>query len=140
MSVIAAMWSQSIPCRKPNQNAATSRPNPKALPEKLASSPITSGRTVRHRGRAPGAQPGDGEMREVRFEPPVPAAELLERLRLRHRQGVLGAASAACQMDVLALGSMVVFGAGFEVGVGEDAQLLQEVEGPVDRRRIDSRE
>src|SRR5438093_10705947 len=44
MSVIAAMWSQSIPWRKPNRNAEIRTPIPKASPDAASTCPLPAAR------------------------------------------------------------------------------------------------
>src|SRR6266540_6798611 len=165
MSVIAAMWSQSMPWRKPNQNAATRRPSRNPAGEKAPKRDIvaaiqpdsrndlqlrptaTSGgswgrglaRPPDLRPLAPGAEPGDGEVGQVRPEAVVAHDQLLEASGFVHRERVLGPAPRACQVDVLAVGSPVVLRAGFQVGMGEHPEVLEDPQGPVDRGGVHAR-
>src|SRR2546430_9351713 len=86
------------------------------------------------------AQPRDGEVREIRAEPVMPGDQLSEAFRLSHREGILGPAPEARQVDVLAVGLPVVFGPGLEVGVRQDAEALQHVERAIDRGGVDARD
>ena len=96
-----------------------------------------AGRNVQPRARA--AQAVDREMREVGLEPVMGADQGVEGVRLLERERVVAAAPVAREVHVRGLLGAVVFGAGLQVGVLEDPDLLQQRERPVHGGGVDAR-
>src|SRR6266496_3668620 len=94
MSVMAAMWSQSIPCRNPRPSAVSNTPNRNPAWAAVAIRPAgpTDGSTSAVPGLAgaPRTQARDGEVGEVGPKPPMAREQPPELLGLPEREGVVG--------------------------------------------------
>ena len=71
-------------------------------------------------------------MGEVGLEALMTADQPLQLPGLRHRERFLRAAPRTGQVNVLAVFTPVILGSRFEMGMRQDPEFLQQVEGPVD--------